>query len=143
MSMNKVIPVWVNAGAKAVSLSPVRAADKEIDIRVNVATGVSSWVATKLLGKADASDVGAPKVIRWELDLARCETKVTQDGREFLLLDLVNTDEFKAWAREVKPLARVKGAASEQTAEMLAELDAEFGDDDAPEVDGFDFDQPI
>ncbi len=120
------ISVFVNAGAKSVVLTPCDKANTT-DIRVNVPTGGAPWVATRVLGKTVADAQGAPNVVRWNVDLASCRPHTTEDGREMLILDLTAPEAFRAWAREMKDLARPKGTPSPEFAAVLADLDTEFG----------------
>lgn len=120
------VEFWVNAGEKAITLTPVDQG-QDIDVRVNVNAGVAPWFATRVLGKSEPT-AKAPRYIRWSVDINTFPEHVSAStGNVFRVLDLRDPETFKSWVREVKALVRTRGTANPATAAMLAELDNEFG----------------
>ena len=86
---SKSVPVWVNAGEKAVVFNRVDGKEWDVPLFVNVPNGVREGIVTKLAKGADGK---ATRNITWEMPVALITRGTSKkDGRPYMAIS-ISTD---------------------------------------------------
>jgi len=86
---SKFVPVWVNAGEKAVVFNRVDGKEWDVPLFVNVPNGVREGIVTKLAKGADGK---ATRNITWEMPVALITRGTSKkDGRPYMAIS-ISTD---------------------------------------------------